>query len=158
MVHSGKEHGIANTFNYVVRTPRPFYFDESNNTQVQECLPAGMDLKTYALKRYASPTPAAMKPQCLQLGTSLGQWLRGLHDYTGQDPRPAFEAEIAKNVEMQKLKQIINYDWLVQRVDQFADVLSEPRELFEKVREMAAAEMRDVKQLRVIHGDFWSGK
>ncbi|KAI0127474.1 kinase-like domain-containing protein [Xylariales sp. AK1849] len=140
-------------YNYVVRTPKCFLFDEKSNTQVQEYLPNGVDLKTYALKNFPSPTPESQRPQCLQLGKSLGKWLRAFHDWTAEHPK--LGAELAKNQEMQAMKHMINYQWLIRRIEQFPDILGEAKEVFEEVEMMAAEELKG--DIQPIHGDFWSG-
>lgn len=146
----------TNQFCYEVRTPKCFLFDQENNTQIQEYLHNGMDLKTYALKNYPSPTPEALKPQCHELGQALGRWLREFHDWTAQQPKLA--EEVAKNKEMQALKNTINFDWLVRRIPQYPSILPEAKEIFEEVKKMATRELQDETKHQVIHGDFWSGK
>jgi hypothetical protein len=115
-----------------------------------------MDLKTYALKNYPSPTPEALKSQCLELGQALGRWLREFHDWAAQQPKLA--EEVAKNKEMQKLKHSINFEWLLWRIPQFPSILTEAKDVFEEVKKMAARELQDETTHQVIHGDFWSGK
>ncbi len=143
-------------FNYVVRTPKAFYFDQGSNTQVQEYLVQGCDLKTYALNTYPAHTPESLRPQCYQLGKALGRWLRNFHAWSAQ--QPGLRQTVAQNKEMQQLKQMINFGWLLQRVEHHPAVLEKAKATFEKVRDMAAAELEDEDRLQVIHGDFWTGK
>lgn len=65
---------------------------------------------------------------------------------------------MAGNVELQQLKHFINFSWLLDRVGQFPSILEEAKDVFEKVKEMAANELKDQSKLQVIHGDFWTGK
>ena len=67
--------------------------------------------------------------------------------------------ELERNKAMQALKHMINYDWLLQRVDQFPSILEEAREVFVKVKEQALDELNAVPEdLKPIHGDLWPGK
>lgn len=147
---------LSDGFSYVVQTPKAFYFDEENNTQIQEYLSQGADLKTYALKTFPAPTPEALKPHCYQLGMALGRWLRDFHGWSAQ--QPDLRRIVAKNQEMQQLKHMINFEWLLQRIAQFPAILEEAKDTFEKVKKMAAAELKDEDKMQVIHGDFWTGK
>lgn len=143
-------------YKYIVKTPKAFYFDERNNTQIQEYLAQGTDLKTYALETFPAPTPEALKPQCYQLGKALGKWLRDFHRWSTQQPN--LRQIAAKNQEIQQLKHTINFGWLLQRIAQFPAVLEEAKDIFEEVKKMAAAELEEDGRVQVIHGDFWSGK
>ena len=69
-------------------------------------------------------------------------------------------AEMDKNQYMRDLKFMVNYDALVNTIDKYPTVLGDSRDVFSKVREMAAAELsrKDGNGLGIIHGDFWSGK
>ncbi|KAI1431217.1 kinase-like domain-containing protein [Xylaria sp. CBS 124048] len=141
--------------NFTIRTPKFHYFDEPNNIQVQEILLKGKDLKTYALETYSANTPETMRPQCLQLGRALGKWLRKFH--TSEATQTSLRNAVANNTEMQQLKHMINFSWLLDRVERFPLILSEAKDIFEKVRDMAAQELEDESKLRVIHGDLWTG-
>jgi hypothetical protein len=145
----------ASTFQYVVRTPKRYLYDDVTNTQIQEYLPSGIDLKTYALQNFPSPTPEALRPQCHQLGKALAQYITGFNGKTDAK----LHEELRRNKEMQALKHMINYDWLLQRVDQFPGILEETREVFVNVKEQALDELNAAPgELKPIHGDFWPGK
>ncbi|KAK7953591.1 hypothetical protein PG996_014483 [Apiospora saccharicola] len=150
-------------YNYVVRTPKHYPFPQDPNTQIQEYLPNGTNLKAYALEHWsASPaaelTDVRQQAQAKQLGLSLGQWLRAFHDYSSElHRRDEMRSAVAANGVMQGLKHTINFQWLLDRVAQFPDILTETVPVFEEVKEMAAAELRDENRLQVIHGDFWTG-
>lgn len=66
-----------------------------------------------------------------------------------QSPPKPFPA-LRSNEQMQSLKHMINYDWLLQRVDQFPEILSEARDVFYQVKLQALLESDD----KPIHGDF----
>ncbi|KAK5631913.1 hypothetical protein RRF57_007627 [Xylaria bambusicola] len=150
------EEKSSDTINLTVRTPRFYHFDEKNSTQIQEILRDGKDLKTYALDTYSANTPDAARPQCLQIGRALGKWLRNFHTWSAT--QTGLRQTVAENKELQQLKHYINFSWLLDRVGQFPSILSEARDVFEKVKEMAAKELEDENQLQAIHGDFWTGK
>ncbi|KAI8954624.1 kinase-like domain-containing protein [Xylaria longipes] len=141
--------------NFTVRAPKFYHFDEESNTQIQEILRSGKDLKTYALKSYSADTHGAVRPQCVQLGRALGKWLRNFHNWSAT--QADLRKTVAGNTDLQQLKHFINYSWLLDRVGQFPAILSEAKEVFEKVKDMAAKELEDEGRLAVIHGDFWTG-
>ncbi|RYP10101.1 hypothetical protein DL764_000892 [Monosporascus ibericus] len=143
-------------FSYIVKTPRVFHFDEGNNTQIQEYLTQGIDLKTYVLNTYPAHTNKSLRPQCYQLGKALGRWLRNFHGWSAQ--QPGLRQTLSENKEIQQLKQMINFGWLLQRVEQYPAVLGHARPIFEEVRNMAALELENEDELQIIHGDFWTGK
>ncbi|KAI0603223.1 hypothetical protein F4775DRAFT_532584 [Biscogniauxia sp. FL1348] len=142
--------------NFVVGTPRFYYFDDRNNTQVHSYLPNSKDLKTYALKTYPEDTPEALRGQCSQLGKALGTWLRSFHGWA--ITQPELRERFAGNADIKQLKHMINFSWLLDRVAQFPSVLEDARGIFEEVKNMAAAELEAESQLQLIHGDFWTGK
>ncbi|KAI0554921.1 kinase-like domain-containing protein [Xylaria curta] len=141
--------------NFTVRAPKLYHFDEQNNTQIQEILRNGKDLKTYALSTYSADTPDAVRPQCFQLGRALGKWLRDFHDWSATQAE--LRKTVAGNTDIQQLKHFINYSWLLDRAWQFPAILSGAIDVFEKVKDMAAKELEDESRLQVIHGDFWTG-
>ncbi|KAK8136679.1 hypothetical protein PG984_004619 [Apiospora sp. TS-2023a] len=150
-------------YNYVVRTPKHYTFPQDPNTQIQENLPNGTNLKVYALEHW-STSPAAestdvqQQAQARQLGLSLGRWLRAFHDNSSElHHHGEMRGAVAANGVMQSLKHTINFQWLLDRVAQFPDILTGAVPVFEEVKEMAAAELRDESRLQVIHGDFWTG-
>jgi hypothetical protein len=145
----------ANLFKYVVRTPKCCFYDDATHTQIQEYVPNGINLKTYMLTNFSSPTAESFRPQCHQLGKALAQYIPGFNSKTD---RKLYQ-ELKRNKEMQDLKHMINYDWLIQRIDQFPAILEEAREVFIKVKEQALEELKgSPEDLAPIHGDFWPGK
>ncbi|TRX92460.1 hypothetical protein FHL15_006627 [Xylaria flabelliformis] len=147
--------GSQGNIHFTVRAPKLFHFDEQNNTQIQEILRGGKDLKTYALATYPANTPEAVRPQCFQLGRALGKWLRDFHDWSATQAE--LRKTVAGNTDIQQLKHFINYSWLLDRAQQFPAILSGSIDVFEKVKDMAAKELEDESGLQVIHGDFWTG-
>ncbi|RYP48852.1 hypothetical protein DL768_005360 [Monosporascus sp. mg162] len=142
-------------FSYTVKTPRVFHFDEGSNTQIQEYLVHGIDLKTYILNTYPAHTHGSLRPQCYQLGKALGRWLRNFHGWSAQ--QPGLRRTLSKHKEIQQLKQMVNFGWLLQRVEEYPAVLGHARTVFEEVRNMAASELENEDELQIIHGDFWTG-
>lgn len=137
------------------------------NTQVQEYLKGALNLKLYSLEHYPrdivhsasnSVTQEHLKLETIHIGLGLGRWLRNFHNWGEQPEQAGFRAEIQQNKDMQALKHTINYEWLVKNVEKHASSLGDARTVFEKVRDMAKAELADEESLRVIHGDFWTGK
>ncbi|KAI0194991.1 kinase-like domain-containing protein [Astrocystis sublimbata] len=141
--------------NFTVGTPKLYHFDEQNSTQIQEVLRNGKDLKTYFLSANSTETTNIARPQCHQLGRALGRWLRDFHTWSATQIK--LREVVAGNTDLQQLKHFINYSWLLDRVEQFPKILSEAKEVFEKVKDMAASELGDESALQVIHGDFWTG-
>lgn len=141
-----------------VRTPTMFYFNPETNTQIQEYLPHAMNLKDYARKNLESPSSEAVKPQCLDLGRSLGQWLRSLHNWSSQPGNTEIRELAAKNKDLQKLKKVYNYDGMLRMVARYPSLLLECKDELQKIVDMATAEIQDDTNLQVIHGDFWTGK
>lgn len=117
-----------------------------------------MSLKQYALEHYPAPTSEALKPQCVQLGRCLGQWLRSFHDWSQQPANSGLRELFSRNKEMQNIKKMLNYDRLLQMVGKHPSILEECRDVFQQVADMASAELKDEGSLQVIHGDFWTGK
>ncbi|KAI0424277.1 kinase-like domain-containing protein [Xylaria sp. FL1042] len=151
----GKAALPGHTVNFTVRTPKFYHFDEQNSTQIQEILRDGEDLKTYALSTYPANTPDTARPHCHQLGRALGKWLREFHTWSATQTE--LRKTVAENTDIQQLKHFINFSWLLDRVAQFPSILSEAKEVFEKVKDMAAKELEDESRLQAIHGDFWTG-
>ncbi|TGJ87381.1 hypothetical protein E0Z10_g1347 [Xylaria hypoxylon] len=151
----GKAAIPGDTINFTVRTPKVYHFDEQNSTQIQEILHNGKDLKTYALSTYSANTSDAARPHCIQLGRALGKWLWNFHNWSATQAH--LRKTVAENKDLQQLKHLINFSWLLDRVAQFPSILNEAKDVFEKVKDMAAKELEDESRLQAIHGDFWTG-
>lgn len=144
----------ATQFN--VRTPKYLAFDKAESTQIQEYLPDSLSSKEYVLKHCSPLAPASLEPQYHQLGVALGRWLRKFHDWsTGQ---AQLRHNGMANKEMQQMKHMINFHWLLDRVSEYPTVLGGAESIFNEVKDMASAELEDEEALEMIHGDFWTGK
>lgn len=139
-----------------VRTPKMYFFSPKTNTQVQEYLPSGIDLKTYALKYFEPHTSPAKRGQCLGLGRGLGQWLKQFHEWAATSEE--FRVNAEGNEKLQRLKHSTYYDYLIQMVAKFPAILGEARRVFEEVKTMSEKELGDGERLQAVHGDFWTGK
>ncbi|KAK0649976.1 kinase-like domain-containing protein [Cercophora newfieldiana] len=138
-----------------VKTPTMYRFDPETNTQVQEYLADGIDLKNYALKYFEPHTSPTKKAQCLGLGRGLGQWLKQFHEWAGQSSE--LRSNAAENKLLQRLKHSTYYDYLIQMIDKFPKVLSQAQGVFEAVKTMSEKELEDDSVLQAVHGDFWTG-
>lgn len=95
------------------------------------------------------------------LGRALGSWLRSFHDWAADEKQAECRDTLAKNGVMKDLKFYVNYAMLIDTIENFPNILGESRDVFERVRDFAAAELKrehcdDV--YGIIHGDFWTGK
>lgn len=153
--------------NFIIRTPKVYLYDDESKTMVQEYLPNGVNLKDYALKHFASSTAESLRSQCHQLGKSLAEYISEFHRRAEAETTAWRESGVSKQEpelhrvvknakDMQSLKHLINNDWLIQRTEQFPDILGEARPVFEKVKKMALDELKE--DLTPIHGDYWTGK
>lgn len=134
------------------------FFNPDNCTQIQEYLPHALSLKDYARKHWPAPSPVSVKPRCIELGRSLGQWLRSFHNWSEQPANSQVRELFSKNKEMQAIKKMVNYDQLLRMVNKWPSFLKESEGVFQEVAKMAADELEDESKLHVIHGDFWTGK
>ncbi|KAI8192522.1 hypothetical protein K4K51_000006 [Colletotrichum sp. SAR 10_75] len=56
---------------------------------------------------------------------------------------------------MQDLKLMVTYDWLLERVEQFPDILKDAKDVFVRLREQGIDELKNGSAApTVIHGDF----
>lgn len=131
------------------------YYPQST-TQVQECLPNALNLKSYALKHFPAPTPVSQKSLVVEVGRGLGKWLRSFHDWAAT--QSTLQELATSNTGMQDIKLTYNYTLLLSRVKALPEILSSAKPVFEAVLAMAQAELEDETQLTAIHGDFWTGK
>ncbi|KAI0180901.1 kinase-like domain-containing protein [Hypoxylon sp. FL1284] len=143
------------SYSFTVRTPKAFDDYVGYSCQIQEYLPSGTDLKTYALKTYANSNSETTRQQYLQLGKTLGRWLRGFHEWAAG--RYELRQVVAGNDIMQHIKHTINFDTLLERIKQFPAILSDAEDAFRQVIDMDAEEWDVEDELQVIHGDFWTG-
>ncbi|KAK4226069.1 kinase-like domain-containing protein [Podospora fimiseda] len=139
----------------VVRTPKIYHFNHETNTKVIEYLDSALSLKDYALKHFVTPDPSR-KPFCLDVGKSLGIWLRTFHDWGNKPEQSRLQNVLKQDNCLQTLRHRVYYSALVGDVKRFPDILSDAKEVFEQVEKTAAEELKR-EDLVVIHGDFWTG-
>ncbi|KAF4479787.1 hypothetical protein CGCF415_v001806 [Colletotrichum fructicola] len=151
------------SFSITVKSPRCYVYDEETKTQIQEYLPNAVHLKKHLLKFPPSDTPIDLRPQYQNIGSAMAKYISKFHELTNsilesdeQDGTgSSLKEALYKDNQMQKLKHMINYDWLLERVAQFPSILGHMRGIFEEVKGQALEEIRGVnKTLTVIHGDF----
>ncbi|KAF5581262.1 phosphotransferase enzyme family [Fusarium pseudocircinatum] len=143
------------TYNFVVRTPELYDFDQASSTQILELMFDGINLKDYAIQRYGSPTSDSFQSQCQKLGRAIGRWLRDFATRSAQQVR--HRDLVAQNEFGQTVRYMVNYVWLHERIKEYPDLLKDTKDILAKVEQMAAAEKEDKNKLQVIHGDFWTG-
>ncbi|KAK2777317.1 phosphotransferase enzyme family protein [Colletotrichum kahawae] len=149
--------------NITVKSPRCYVYDEEAKTQIQEYLPDVVHLKKHLLKFPSSNTPVDLRPQYQNIGGAMAKYISQFHGLTNsilESDGPdvigsSLNEALYKDNQMQKLRQMINYDWLLERVTQFPSILGHMRSIFEEVKGQALEEIRGGnKTLTVIHGDF----
>lgn len=101
------------------------------------------------------------RPSATSLGRSIGGWLRHFHDWTNSPAQDELKELLNKNDVMKELKFYVNYTMLMDTIQNFPLLLEEARGIFEKVRDLAATELKKTDyddSYGLIHGDFWTGK
>lgn len=146
-----------------IKTPTLYHFHPQTHTQIQEDLPAAVDLKTFltTTTTTTSAEPNSLsQPLAHSIGRALGEWLRSFHGWIEAPAQQALRTQMGQNLRMQELKCSVNYDGLVNAVERFPGVLGASGGVFERVRDMARAEVGSGVGPGVggIHGDFWTGK
>ncbi|KAF3395741.1 hypothetical protein F1880_007292 [Penicillium rolfsii] len=141
----------------IVKTPRLFHFDKETNTQILEDLPDSVDLKHYLISDLSREIS---KISARALGHSLGSWLRSFHKWASKPEQAETRGILGGNQALKTLKFYINFTWLLDTIQNFPAILEGSREIFEKVRDFAAEELKRTEiddEYNVIHGDFWTG-
>jgi hypothetical protein len=144
--------------NITVKTPRLLQFNRETDTQVFEDLPNSVDLKTFLLSEVSRDLSESSGRA---LGSALGSWLRSFHNWTTEEQQVESTNLLGENKVMKELKFWVNYTMLMNTIENFPDILEKDRDIFEKVRDLAAAELERQNYdegYGVIHGDFWTGK
>lgn len=139
-----------------VRTPRLYQFNATTHTQILEDLPQSQDLKSFLLSEEGR---GMSKSTALAVGHALGSWIGSFHAWTSEVAQSEVRNEMRKNKAMQKLKHSLNYERLINMIDQYPEILQTSRGAFMQVKDQAAAEMEsgEAGYWGVIHGDFWTG-
>ncbi|KAH0434862.1 hypothetical protein CcaCcLH18_05070 [Colletotrichum camelliae] len=153
--------------NYRVSTPECYLYDDKTKTQIQEYLAGTLDLKSTLLKSCEQPLALLSKQHYHHIGRALAEYISQFHENTSPIARDHAEDRkrphlstlheaIGCSSEMQALKLMVNYDWLLERVEQFPDILKvDARDVFVRVREQGIEELKNGSAaLAVIHGDF----
>ena len=133
-------------------------FNRETNTQVFEDLPNSIDLKNFLLSKVSHDLSESSGRA---LGSALGSWLRSFHHWTAEEQQIETTKILGQNKVMKDLKFWVNYTMLLDTIGNFPDILEGNRDIFEKVRDLAAAELEQQSHddgYGVIHGDFWTGK
>ena len=123
--------------------------------QIHEYLPNGVNIKTYLLERAIEGNESSLEPSYSSLGKALGSWVRHFHDEASHHPE--LVAEVAKNKEAQQVQQLVTYQFAVDRVDDYPEVLGDVKTILQEVRKLAADELES-GSLQVIHGDLGPAK
>ncbi|KAF5524855.1 hypothetical protein CGCA056_v002656 [Colletotrichum aenigma] len=151
---------------YIVRTPKFYLYDDKTKTQIQEYLPGSLDLKSIVLKSCEEPLAVLLKQHYLHIGRALAEYISQFHQNTspvarvhadeGTSPHlSTLHEAISRSNEMQDLKLMVNYDWLLDRVEQFPDILKGAKGVFVRLREQGIDELKNRSAAStVIHGDF----
>ncbi|KAI8311357.1 hypothetical protein K4K61_012272 [Colletotrichum sp. SAR11_59] len=116
-----------------VKSPRCYVYDEETKTQIQEYLPDVVHLKKHLLKFPPSDTPVDLRPQYLNIGSAMAEYISKFHELTnsilesdGPDGTgSSLKEALYKDNQMQKLEHMINYDWLLERATQFPSILGQ---------------------------------
>ncbi|KAL4784576.1 kinase-like domain-containing protein [Aspergillus varians] len=150
--------GKAKAYQITAKSPRLLHFAPSTYTQVMEDLPDAVDLKTFMLS--PGVAESLSREWTLSIGRTLGTWLRSFHSWVADPTQKDVATQFGEFKVMRDLKFSINYDGFLTMVDVYPDILAGSRAVFEKVRELAAEELKETQGTAVIgpiHGDFWSG-
>ncbi|KAF4500456.1 phosphotransferase enzyme family [Fusarium agapanthi] len=151
---------------YTVKTATAYAYDAKTKTLVLEYLPNVVDLKTYSLNYFASPTPEHLRKPAHELGKVLAMYMVKFHGMTRKIVQDSLEQKQTQQLsgfnrvidasnEMQRLKHWANFDWMIDRVDQFPGVLLEAKDTLHLVKNMALQELSDPSaDLTLIHGDY----
>ncbi|KAJ5109182.1 Aminoglycoside phosphotransferase [Penicillium angulare] len=143
--------------NITVQSPRVLHYINETNIQIHEDLPNSDNLKVFLLEKASNDVSESYSRA---LGHSLGSWLHSSHAWGIKAQQKEIRETVSKNTAMKQLKFYINYPMLLETVDNFPEILNESREVFEQVRDLAAAELENDAlddTYGLIHGDFWTG-
>jgi tRNA A-37 threonylcarbamoyl transferase component Bud32 len=135
--------------NVHVTTPYLYYYSPPS-TQILEDYPGSTELKDYLCTH--KPDGEGIS----RMGTALGAWLRGFHDWGAALEQQDLRDTLRENSWGKKLKAAITFGRLVETIDMFPSVLRDSKELFADVEKRAMREAEDPGG-DLIHGDFWSG-
>ncbi|KAJ4244771.1 hypothetical protein NW762_014348 [Fusarium torreyae] len=158
--------GQAGSTPYTVTTTKLYSYDTTTNTLVLEYIPNTIDLKSLSLNHFTSPTPEFLRRPAHDLGKALAEYIVRFHTMTRKtvqdwaahrniERHTNLDAVLNHSDDMQKLKHYINFDWLIDRIDQFPDILTEAKDTFLEIKHRALQELSNPSpDLTIIHGDF----
>ncbi|KAF9771789.1 hypothetical protein IL306_010535 [Fusarium sp. DS 682] len=158
--------GQYGSVSFAIKTTKAYLYDAETKTLVLEYLTNVTDLKTYFSNHFPSLTPESLRESVKDLGNALAKYVIEFHDATRKavqdslnmkhaERSPAFNTVIHSSDEMQKLKHWINYDWMMDRINQFPSILAEAKDTFQLVKNMALEELSNQSaDLTLIHGDY----
>lgn len=151
-----------------VSTPKTFFYDEQRHIQVIEDLQPAIDLAGILTLKSNAQLPI---PDYDTLGSTLGSWLRAFHDWAQAPAQLDLQERIAQNKSSQELKWRTTYDTIVSIAESFPTISKEDMDVLAAVRnrafheyqqqmQMTTSEDREAHRegLKLIHGDFWTGK
>ncbi|KAF4333359.1 isoamyl alcohol [Fusarium beomiforme] len=151
---------------FTVKATKLYLYDAQTKTLILEYLPNVADLKACSLNHFSSPSPGSLREPTKDLGRTLAKYITKFHNATRKAVQDSLNTKQAQRSlgsntvmhgsdEMQKLKHYINFDWMIERVDQFPDILVEAKETLHLVKNMALVELSGPSaDLTLIHGDY----
>ena len=110
----------------LARTPRLYLSirDAETTIQVHEDFSDATDLRAVLL---SSPGPvhhlSPPFPSPLDLGRSIGSWLRAFHTWADAPAQASLRREIGRNEPMRKLKHRVNYGSFIGVLERFPDAV-----------------------------------
>ncbi|ODM17079.1 hypothetical protein SI65_07478 [Aspergillus cristatus] len=144
--------------NIIVKTPHLFHSNREMNIQILEDLPNSINLKSFLLSEVSH---GISQNAAQSLGRALGSWLRSFHIWATKPAQTKVRTTLSKHKAMEAIKYRFNYVALIENIERFPNILEGSRDVFEKVRDLAAAEFQeqdDDEGYGIIHGNFWTGK
>lgn len=131
-----------------------YLFNESTHNQIIQDFPSSVELKSYMQAHTLSESESR------RLGIALGSWTKRFHVWGDKSEQEQLKRDIQQSKMNSELKFFVNYRWLEDTVDLFPDVLGRCRDMFKEVAKRMNKELEDTDNLdlKLIHGDFWSGK
>ncbi|KFX92520.1 hypothetical protein V490_05338 [Pseudogymnoascus sp. VKM F-3557] len=136
-----------------VKTPYMYLFNESTHNQIIQDFPNSVELKRYMQAHTLSESESR------RLGVALGSWTKRFHGWGDKSEQEHLKRDIEQSKMSSELKFFVNYGRLEETVDLFPDVLGRCRDMFKELADCMNKELKDTDNpdLKLIHGDFWTG-
>lgn len=131
--------------------PKLYLYDKQSATLVTSDFRSSTDLKSYLSKH------DVIEEQADRLGKAFGQWTHELHDWAKAPEQRELVNAMSENKTIAQFKCYLNYGRLEETIATFPEILSDSREIFQKVYALRQEE-KETANKSLIHGDFWSGK